>query len=366
MPDRDLLLQGLSSQRLEGGTPGLLNTQATSIPTVTVTYSDCKQQQQVPMHKLVQQLRKTNRQAKPPNGDSSDYLPILCFVCQEDEGPILPQNVGVLLNAGKALDTGGPWSNTKRGNYKGEYLYRELYDEMCQNQETLETWLSLVRIPGNITCVTQRILGCLITLAEIYQRRGVVEDCKSVLNLVNTVLECAKESSERECANRQDDTKDIYSFCHYRMLCVLYWVVLEEHQWDEVVDLFRVIRAMEFSESLHPGREFMSVMGTGLSPRSINLSSSITSVLRLASTMATLESLTDMQVKQCAEATLCPERIRMQRQAVALKTCANCGKSEPALDMFRLCSQCQATHYCSEACQRENWKIHKKTCQKAK
>lgn len=43
--------------------------------------------------------------------------------------------------------------------------------------------------------------------------------------------------------------------------------------------------------------------------------------------------------------------------------CANCAKpqSDSGLDLKR-CAKCQTTRYCSRACQKTNWKIHKRVC----
>ena len=39
--------------------------------------------------------------------------------------------------------------------------------------------------------------------------------------------------------------------------------------------------------------------------------------------------------------------------------CAHCSKVGPGL---RLCSRCRAAHFCNAACQKANWKTHKKSC----
>ncbi|KAI0920201.1 hypothetical protein AcV5_010005 [Taiwanofungus camphoratus] len=41
------------------------------------------------------------------------------------------------------------------------------------------------------------------------------------------------------------------------------------------------------------------------------------------------------------------------------KKCVACGKTE----RLKLCSKCHAAWYCSAACQRANWPMHKQTCQ---
>lgn len=46
----------------------------------------------------------------------------------------------------------------------------------------------------------------------------------------------------------------------------------------------------------------------------------------------------------------------------ALQVCAACGKEAPSL---KVCGGCRGPKYCSQACQKEDWKSHKKECHKA-
>ena len=43
--------------------------------------------------------------------------------------------------------------------------------------------------------------------------------------------------------------------------------------------------------------------------------------------------------------------------------CSNCFKSSDDKIELKRCSSCHLVFYCSLECQKENWKIHKKTCQ---
>jgi len=45
-----------------------------------------------------------------------------------------------------------------------------------------------------------------------------------------------------------------------------------------------------------------------------------------------------------------------------LYSCAFCG--EPSTHKKNLCARCRAVAYCSRKCQKEHWKVHKKTCNK--
>ncbi|KAG1742518.1 hypothetical protein EDB19DRAFT_1827716 [Suillus lakei] len=66
------------------------------------------------------------------------------------------------------------------------------------------------------------------------------------------------------------------------------------------------------------------------------------------------------------------EEVGNMKDAVATKTpalaaavrrvCAACGKEGGAPGSLLICSRCQVVRYCSEGCQREDWKGHKKRC----
>lgn len=59
-----------------------------------------------------------------------------------------------------------------------------------------------------------------------------------------------------------------------------------------------------------------------------------------------------------------PTCLQMQKilKAMVLKHCSNCFKEEASKDNFRLCSACTGVLYCSEECQKHDWKRHKPGC----
>ena len=44
--------------------------------------------------------------------------------------------------------------------------------------------------------------------------------------------------------------------------------------------------------------------------------------------------------------------------------CAVCHAEEPAMNTFKKCRGCKAVVYCGKACQKKDWKTHKKVCNK--
>merc|ERR1712196_279653 len=51
-------------------------------------------------------------------------------------------------------------------------------------------------------------------------------------------------------------------------------------------------------------------------------------------------------------------------QHLELSRCANCGIDESEKKTFKKCAGCNLVRYCSKACQRADWKNHKKLCRK--
>jgi ankyrin repeat protein len=55
------------------------------------------------------------------------------------------------------------------------------------------------------------------------------------------------------------------------------------------------------------------------------------------------------------------------RKEIKYKCCSNpaCGKTEKELGQpFAKCNRCRCVRYCGADCQREHWKVHKKSCRK--
>jgi hypothetical protein len=45
--------------------------------------------------------------------------------------------------------------------------------------------------------------------------------------------------------------------------------------------------------------------------------------------------------------------------------CANCGRTPTAEQSFSTCARCKKAKYCSQECQKVDWKTHKKSCKAA-
>ena len=67
------------------------------------------------------------------------------------------------------------------------------------------------------------------------------------------------------------------------------------------------------------------------------------------------------QAEQSAKAEAVKEEKRQLKRAA--RVCQNCGKE--AGKSWKKCSICRLGRYCSEECQRADWKEHKKSCKKA-
>jgi len=67
------------------------------------------------------------------------------------------------------------------------------------------------------------------------------------------------------------------------------------------------------------------------------------------------------QAEQAAKAEVKKEEERQLKRAA--RVCQLCGKE--AGKSWKKCSICRLGRYCSEECQRADWKKHKKSCKKA-
>jgi hypothetical protein len=58
------------------------------------------------------------------------------------------------------------------------------------------------------------------------------------------------------------------------------------------------------------------------------------------------------------------EAVATKHTAIPLAPCANpsCNEYEKEVKEFQRCSRCRKVAYCSQKCQKENWKSHKKLC----
>jgi len=54
-------------------------------------------------------------------------------------------------------------------------------------------------------------------------------------------------------------------------------------------------------------------------------------------------------------------KAKVAGESPALRHCGCC-KTPTAQKALKRCSRCQWTYYCSEACQRDDWRQHKKDC----
>ncbi|KAI9032327.1 hypothetical protein DFJ74DRAFT_332612 [Hyaloraphidium curvatum] len=56
---------------------------------------------------------------------------------------------------------------------------------------------------------------------------------------------------------------------------------------------------------------------------------------------------------------------QLDHEVAIAEQCLNCGREErknTVKESFKRCSRCRRAVYCSEKCQREDWKVHKKHC----
>ena len=245
-------------------------------------------------------------------------------------GPGCPHPAGVPANfhlkqaAHRAL-LEGP-SSTGRGNFKGERLYREFFDDLL-GEET-ETWLSFFAHRGNSEHA-EHSCGILGTLATIYRQRGDLVICEQVLDMEELVLTRYQQASVGASREQVSCCDRLGFMCHH----IRYNLYMQTGRHTECVALFRELAGHEarngcgFEQSHYL---FMLAAILGREPDAANL-----------------RGLSDAEVLQLVKAPLGIgdgdglEVEARKNGVVKLNSCGNCQRKEDAIGDFKLCPRCQ-------------------------
>jgi len=79
--------------------------------------------------------------------------------------------------------------------------------------------------------------------------------------------------------------------------------------------------------------------------------------------MKLLHKLREMEKSSAMSEMMAAEQQNLHKR-VALMNCAGCGSTESAIGDYKSCSRCEKIFYCTKTCQKNNWKAHKKVCNK--
>lgn len=266
-------------------------------------------------------------------------------------GPGMPIPAGVPVNfalkqaAVSEFFSRSPRTSKSLGNMKGEQAYRDYYDDIVADREK---WMAFFDEKENFQHAEQTC-GILGTLATIYRQRGVLDECRQVLDMELEVLIRYHRSS-------QGTSKEQVHCCdllYFKYRNIRYNLLFQTKKYDGCVALFRDLAEYELKYNVSYEDQCFLFM--------------IEQVLKRKATASSLKKLTDKDVMKMVVAPvelLGPGFISEAEDAkrVALNLCGNCGLSESALGQFKRCQQCRSVFYCGRECQKLDWKIHKVNC----
>lgn len=259
----------------------------------------------------------------------------------------VPTAFALKQTAAACLQEGPPRNSKRLGNLKHEVAYRDYYLELQKN--TAE-WMTFFDHPGN-SQHAEHTCGILGTLATIYRHRGDLIQCEQVLDLEEKVMDVFK----RNCDPENYPQLRCCDSLHYRMDVIRMNLLYQTARYREGIPVYRRLLMHECQyEYDFEAQEYLFM---------------VECILGLPPNRQSLDALTDEQVLQIIMAPVQHGTLgylQKHRQRVALETCAACGKKEPALRTFKICSACKTTFYCGKTCQQNDWKVHKKTCQAVK
>ena len=272
----------------------------------------------------------------------------------------VPRNFALKQAANNALQLGPAKGGSSfegddpkgRGNLKGESLYKDYFDDIVANREQ---WMVFFDHRENAVHA-EHTCGILGTLATIYRQRDVLTDCEEVLDMELEVL-TRYQRSVAGTAMEQVRCCERLTFL-YQM--IRYNLCFQTQRYEQCVELFRELAAHELK--------------TGVDFKSSGVLVMVPAILDKPPTAAVLRKLTDAEVMQIVKAPLHNQaatgvdhmRVAERKKRVALAACAVCHTQEAAMDVFKKCRGCKEVVYCGKACQKKDWKTHKKVCNTGK
>jgi hypothetical protein len=261
----------------------------------------------------------------------------------------VPPNFALKQNALLEFQQGRASSNPeKRGNMKGEKFYREYYDDI---EDNTADWLKFFDVPDHYEHA-EHTCGILGTLATIYRQRGALEDCEKVLDMEGRVMARYQRSTVVNRASTAtltccDELNFKYQIIRYNLYCQM-------ERYDQCVMLYRELMSHELKYNLTFDQQMYLFM--------------VAVILKKKPTATVVDSLTDAEVMRMVKAPMeleaCTSLADRQKRKTALHSCAanNCKRVEDAMAQFKPCPRCKTAFYCGKACQKDDWKKHKKIC----
>lgn len=261
----------------------------------------------------------------------------------------VPSNFALKQAAIAELSTGATTTKSKLGNMKYEGSYKAYYDDLLAYESI---WMSFFDHRDNYEHA-EHTCGILGTLATIYRQRGALNECEEVLDMEVKVMERYKRASigseyaQIKCCDCLE----------WKMNTIRFNLNLQTNRLEDNVPLYRKLIAYELKHNLDFEQQEHLFL--------------ITAILSKKATAANAKSLSKSDIMKIVNALnrqrLSSSGIRLDervKERVALSVCHRCNKTESVIGEYKSCSRCEVIIYCSRKCQKDDWKTHKKVCNK--
>lgn len=232
-------------------------------------------------------------------------------------------------------------SNDNTYDAKNEIAFKQYYDDLVTNKED---WIEFFEQERNFLHAVQTI-SVLVILATIYWKRGAYEECGQVIDMGEDVLEMYRQS----CTSRGAPPQYVHNY-EYQINTVRFQMYLHMGKTRASIPPFREVLAYEARyQRTHFLPLIFHLFNFHPTPRDIHA-------------LPDRSILTGINVMKQEEWYM--NGVAEAKDNLKLLSCDHCGKVEKSFHEFKTCQRCNKVEYCSKACQKQAWKLHKKTCGK--
>lgn len=235
-------------------------------------------------------------------------------------------------------------------NFEGEKSYVKLLDDINAHKEA---WWGLFELAENHRFL-ERCIAVLNTLATFRRQSGEQNAAQAILDVTIVIVRKYKTMTAR-VAPTSDEDKDQITCCaglEYKHRMIQMNIFNTKGEWLQAAAEWRAMATYEIEFNIPEDQQFAcdALEMRGL-PRTIK-------GLRRLSDKAAGNALKD--IFGMADAS--KEVPTQGGKEVRKKDCSGCGKTETFLREFKKCAGCGVRAYCGRACQKTDWKEHKKQC----
>lgn len=235
--------------------------------------------------------------------------------------------------------------------FKHEKVFKAYFEDIVKNEEE---WMTFFKHPLNHN-ISGHTCPLLDTLAGIYKYRWdsieSLKKCEEVLDMEGKILLLHKASCDILGIENTIHNEMQYVYDNTRL--GLYVVT---NRFKLAVPYLRKCLEFEVERNLDSGHQkaLLLMEYCGVEPTAKNVKNLRFSKLKqMASTMSEVFKSSDIS-----------EFVKEKISRVALMKCEACNKMESAIGDFKACGRCLNVYYCSRDCQKNHYKIHKKSCDK--